>query len=122
MDASVRAMKSRRKDEGGIMLEAALIFPVILLLVSFMLAQIRSVRYETLVGYALDQTAEEIAILIPLGDQLLKGVGAADIFSALPRLAAGRGGRRPDPEHGGRCRLVYRVRTLRSQPTRLLAR
>lgn len=76
-------MKSRKKDEGGIMLEAALIFPVILLLVSFMLAQIRSVRYETLVGYALDQTAEEIAILIPLGDQLLQGVGAGEIFSAL---------------------------------------
>lgn len=76
-------MRIRKKEEGGIMLEAALIVPVILLLTAYLLAQIRSVRYETLVAYALDQTAEEIALLIPLGDALLKGVGAADIFDAV---------------------------------------
>ena len=65
------------------MLEAALVLPVILLLASFFLAQIRSVRYETIVAYALDQTAEETALLIPLGDAVLEGIGAGDIAESL---------------------------------------
>lgn len=65
------------------MLEAALLVPFVLLFASFILAQIRGVRYEMLLGYALDQTAEEIALLIPLGDAIVDGLGAAEVVDSL---------------------------------------
>ena len=51
-------------------LEAAIILPVILTLVFFLLSAIRLVREDNLLRYALDQTCEEMALLLPAAETI----------------------------------------------------
>lgn len=58
----------RRADRsrGSMALEAALALPVAMLLIVFLIAAINLVRFEIMLASALDNTAEELALLLPV--------------------------------------------------------
>lgn len=67
-------------------LEAAIILPVILTLVFFLLSAIRLVREDNLLRYALDQTCEEIALLLPATEIIASPLPAK--ASDIPQILA----------------------------------
>ena len=61
----------KKRQSGMATLEAAVILPLTLTLVFFMLSAIRLVREDSLIRYAIDQTCEEAALLLPAAEALL---------------------------------------------------
>ncbi len=72
--------------QAGIVLETALIIPVILSLCFFMLSATLTLQQEIVMRYALDHTAQELAVLFPLADafyqEQIKSY-ADDLFQSL---------------------------------------
>ncbi|HHU08225.1 MAG TPA: hypothetical protein GXZ59_07790 [Clostridiaceae bacterium] len=65
-------MIDRNKRQSGMAtLEAAIILPLTLTMVFFMLSAIRLVREDSLIRYAVDQTCEEMSLLLPAAEALL---------------------------------------------------
>ncbi len=56
--------------KGTLSLEAALVFPVVIAVILLFVLAIQTVRDTIILGHALDQTAKEIALLLPLEDIL----------------------------------------------------
>ncbi|MGI6157549.1 MAG: hypothetical protein ACOYH4_03635 [Saccharofermentanales bacterium] len=61
-------MKRRRAWPGGLSLEAVIVFPLILIVLFVMLGAVRAERDAMILAHALDQTADEIALLLPMAD------------------------------------------------------
>ncbi len=67
----IRKREFRKYTNSGMAtLEAAIILPLILTLVFFLLSAIRLVREDNLLRYALDQTCEEMALLLPAAETI----------------------------------------------------
>ncbi|MGI6090081.1 MAG: hypothetical protein ACOYEL_01635 [Saccharofermentanales bacterium] len=62
------------RNSGMATLEAAIVLPIILTLIFFLLSAIRLVREDSLLRYALDQTCEEIALLLPAAEVIASPV------------------------------------------------
>lgn len=56
--------------KGTISLEAALVFPIVIAIILLFLLAIQTVRDSIILAHALDQTANEVALLLPLEDAL----------------------------------------------------
>lgn len=62
-------IKAKLKNErGSLVLDAALIIPLIIFIFYFMLSAILTIQHEIVMRYALDQTAKELSLLIPLAE------------------------------------------------------
>lgn len=62
-------IKDKLKNErGSLVLDAALIIPLIIFIFYFMLSAILTIQHEIVMRYALDQTAKELSLLIPLAE------------------------------------------------------
>lgn len=80
-----RRTSNRRK--GSIALEAAVSIPLMLLILVFMLSAIISCQLEAAVGAALDNTAAEISLLIPVIDLIIdSSESMQDILSELDEI------------------------------------
>lgn len=61
-------LKASRRYRAGLSLEFALVLPLILLILFSFLGAIYGIQEEMILAHALDQTAREIAFLLPLAD------------------------------------------------------
>lgn len=78
-------MKRGFREKGSFSLEGALILPVVLAILVMFLAYFRGLEQAAVARHALDQTAKEIELLIPLGD--LAGEAAEHgLPQLLPRV------------------------------------
>lgn len=85
--ATVDESNPKRDAEcGSLVLESALILPLVLIVLGIFLAQIRAVQKEVLVAYALDKTAEEIALIVPLADAIVAGVASDKITEVFDQV------------------------------------
>ncbi|NLM19659.1 MAG: hypothetical protein GX217_06515 [Clostridiaceae bacterium] len=85
--------KGKFKDEaGGIIFDAAIIMPLIIFICYFMLSTILTIQHEIIMRYALDQTAKELSLIIPLAEGISSEIeqGSIDnlIDSILPGFAS----------------------------------
>ena len=72
------SISRKMRLKGTISLEAALVFPVMIAIILLFVLAIQTVRDSIILGHALDQTANEIALLLPLEDVLESVVDAVD--------------------------------------------
>ena len=63
-------ISKNKRLKGTISLEAALVFPAMIGIILIFVLAIQTVRDTIILGHALDQTANEIALLLPLEDAL----------------------------------------------------
>lgn len=83
-DVDALDLRHYRLKRGSIALEAAITISLMLLLIFFMLTCILSSQLEIAVGSALDNTAAEISLLLPLADLLIEASEPAqDILKDL---------------------------------------
>lgn len=71
----------KNRQSGMATLEAAVILPLTLTLIFFLFSAIRLVREDSLIRYAIDQTCEEMALLLPAAEAL-----ASPLASAAPGI------------------------------------
>lgn len=85
----------KKRQSGMATLEAAVILPLTLTLVFFMLSAIRLVREDSLIRYAIDQTCEEAALLLPAAEALLDSSDfeAAELNDFIAKLLPVEGAR-----------------------------
>ena len=60
-------------ERGSLSLEAAIAMPLLVIICLLFLSLTLAVRTELVHRYALEQTAEEIALLVPIGEAALRG-------------------------------------------------
>lgn len=75
--------RGRYEKKGSMSLEAALIFPLVLLLAFFIISQILAVITEIKITGALDKTASEFALLCPAVSMLREPVDASHLDEKL---------------------------------------
>lgn len=81
-----QALKNEQK--GMISLEAAIILPLVLILLFFLLSAVRLLREDSLIRYAIDKSCEEMALFLPAAEALaspLAGV-ASEFDEIITRL------------------------------------
>lgn len=68
-----------REEKGSIVFEAAIIMPLMIFICYFMLSVILTAQHEILMRYALDQTAKELSLLIPLAEGIYSEIDHSTI-------------------------------------------
>lgn len=73
-------------EHGSIVLEAALIVPVIMVICYFMLSASLTVQHEVIMRYALDNTAKELSVLFPFAEALYQDHLSGFVDENIPIL------------------------------------
>ncbi|MGB4610269.1 MAG: hypothetical protein WBH77_06555 [Saccharofermentanales bacterium] len=68
-----------REENGGVVFDAAIIMPLIIIICYFMLSATLTIQHELVMRYALDQTAKELSLLIPLAEGLYSEIDHSSI-------------------------------------------
>ncbi|NLZ71807.1 MAG: hypothetical protein GX909_04835 [Clostridiaceae bacterium] len=78
-----------KSQKGNMVLETALIIPIILFITYFMISATLTVQHEIIMRYALDQTSKELSVIIPLievaGEQI-EGEKIEEIWKQIDDL------------------------------------
>ena len=86
MQKITRKIKSQN---GNLVLETALIIPIILLISYFMISATMTVKHEIIMRYALDQTSKELSVIIPLAEVAGEQIGQPiieDVWEQIDEL------------------------------------
>ncbi|HHT24605.1 MAG TPA: hypothetical protein GXZ76_03665 [Clostridiaceae bacterium] len=80
------------KEDGGIVFDAAIIMPLIIFICYFMLSITLTIQHDIIMRYALDQTAKELSLIIPLAEGISSEIEQSSIDnlidSILPEFAS----------------------------------
>ncbi|NLJ69946.1 MAG: hypothetical protein GX328_00580 [Clostridiaceae bacterium] len=81
-----------QEENGGIVFDAAIIIPLIIIICYFMLSATLTVQHEIIMRYALDQTAKELSLIVPLAEGIASEIEHSSIDnlinSILPESAS----------------------------------
>lgn len=78
-----------RSSRASLVLDAALIMPLLIFICYFMISAMLTVQYEIVMRYALDQTAKELSLLVPLSDAILEGVKSPELDDLISDITGG---------------------------------
>lgn len=85
----VRIREKIRSDKGSMVLDAALVIPLLIFICYFMLSAMLTVQNELVMRYALDQTAKELSLLVPLADAVVEGVRSPELDALISDITGG---------------------------------
>lgn len=80
-------LKCWKNENGSLMLDAALIVPVILFICYFMISAVLTVQHEAVMRYALDQTSKELSMLIPLSEAVYEGIRSEELDDLISKVS-----------------------------------
>lgn len=85
-NCSNKYKKKLRDEQASLVLDTALIIPLIILICYFMLSATLTIQHEIVMRYALDQTAKELSLLIPLAEGIYSELEHSTIDEVIDKV------------------------------------